>query len=254
MSGSTSPRNGPATARGGKRPGSPREVRFRARGMSWPWRCWTKPRPAAAARLGRRRRRNGPLLMVPRAVAVAWASAICWPCRRTRRCGTCSPRPGRTRAGAVGVRARPSCVWTTGAPGVAEGAWQTVEVPGGGEGPGAGAGRVDAGAARTEGRASDVAGGPGGLPGAARRRHMEARLPAVQRVADDPLGGVRASGCSRRSTGSRSALQRAKGEAWVWRTTRSAPGGAASPPGPGAGGGVVPDDGNTPREKNGRRR
>ncbi len=30
--------------------------------------------------------------------------------------------------------------------------------------------------------------------------------------------------------------------------------GVASPPGPGAGGGVVPDDGNTPREKNGRRR
>ncbi len=153
MSGSTCPRSGPATVSGGKRPGSPRGSGS-ARGTNWPWRCWT-----SAARCCRT---PGWPATTRWAAApgsasgcARGASAICRPYRPTPQCGICSPPTRRTRAGAVGrtpfVRVDHWCA------GVAEGAWQTVEVRAAEKGP------VQVQAvwtlvqARTEGRASDVA-------------------------------------------------------------------------------------------------
>ena len=86
MSACTCPRSGPRTSSGVKRRASPRTCAS-ARGTNWPWRCWTSA--------ARRCRTPGSPATTKWAVARGFArncgrgtSAICWPCRRTRRCAT----------------------------------------------------------------------------------------------------------------------------------------------------------------------
>jgi hypothetical protein len=124
--------------------------------------------------------------------------------------------------------------------------------PGGGERPGAGAGRVGPGAGAGRGPGVGRGGGPGGLPGAARRRRVAARLPAVRRAAADAADGVRAGvpgGAPHRGV---PAAGPGGGRPGGLRGPHLA--GPASPPGPGAGGGVAADDGSASRERTGRRR
>ena len=85
-SGCTCPRSGPRTSGGGNRPACLGRSAS-ARGTSWPWRCSTSgarccrtPGSPATTRWAVAR---GSASNCGRA-----ASAICWPCRRTPRCGT----------------------------------------------------------------------------------------------------------------------------------------------------------------------
>ncbi len=153
------------------------------------------------------------------------ASAICWPCRRTRRCGTCSLLTRRTRPGPSVTTARPSCVWTTGAAGVAEGAWQTVEVRAAEKRPGAGAGRVDAGASANRGPGVGRGRGPGGLPEPGKATaHGSTTTCCPTRRRRPPWRSTFGAGVQGGAPDRGVPCSGPKGKR-VWRTTRSAPGG-----------------------------
>ena len=96
-----------------RRPACPR-TSASARGTNWPWRCWT-----SAARCCR----TPGFPATTRWAGCSWfrqriggrgTSAICWRCRRTRRCATWRPQPPPYGGRGRGPRRR-SAAWSAGA-------------------------------------------------------------------------------------------------------------------------------------------
>ena len=188
----------------------PREVRFPTR-HELALEMLDERRPAVAARLGRRRRRDGPLLLVPPAVAPTAGERylLAVPSNTLVR-DLVPPDRRRTAATAAARRCR-SCAWTSGArpwrkrpgrrsrcadgekgPLVVQVAWTLVQ-------------------AKSEGRVSDVAESlvvfrEQQADGTWKHDYLLSNGSATTRR-------WRWLGCSRRSTGSRSACKTAKGEA-----------------------------------------
>ena len=203
MSGSTCPGSGRGRPRADERG-------RRAQGRALPHPARTGPgdarraRPGAAARVGGRGRRDGP---VARGSARSCASRgerylLAVPSNTLvrdlarRRPAVLGARPAAARS-----RSRARTEWRAALPevGVADGRGARR-----GEGAAGGAGGVDAGAGQGGGPGVGRGGDAGGVPGAAGGRRLEARLPAVERPCW-PRRWRSSPGCSRRSTGWRSA-------------------------------------------------
>ena len=181
MSACTCPRTGPRTRSGVPRRASPRVRRSAHAARAGPGDAGPA-RPGACRTPGFPVTTNWDVAPGSARSCVAAASATCWRCRRIPPCRDLIRAPTRRIAAAAASRRCPSRAWAAGARPCAETAWQTVEVRDGEKGPVAVqvAWTLGAGAGRRPG----VGGGRavGGVPGAARRWLVEARLPAVQRL------------------------------------------------------------------------
>ena len=207
--------------------------------------------PLAAARLDRRRRRTGPLLVVSPGIAGAGRVLFAGGAVEHRGARPDARRSRRTAVAVVGRRVPFTRVdrWCAALP---ETAWQTIEVRDGEKGPVVVQVAWTLVQARTEGRVVGRGGVAGGLPRAARGRHLEARLPAVERGAGHAAGGIRPgvqSGASDRgmpATG--------QGRGGLGRLPSADVGGLAPSSNLVAARDLVPDAGNQAGKKSGPRR
>ena len=166
------------------------------------------------------------------------ASATCWPCRRTPWCATWC-RPTRRTPGRGGASGRRSCGRTCGVRRWRRTAWETVEVRDGEKGPLVVQVAWTLVQAKTRGQGVGRGGVAGGVPGAAERRQLEARLPAVQRDAERPAGGVRAG--VQGGAPDRGVPEAGQERGGAGRLPGEDVGGLAPPPVPVAAGDLVPD-------------
>ena len=131
-------------------------------------------------------------------------------------------------------------------------AWQTVEVRDGEKGPVVVQVAWTLVQARTEGRAVGGGGVAGGVPRAARRRLVEARLPAVERAVGHSGGGIRPR--VQGATSDRRMSEACQGRGGLGRLPSADVGGLAPSSNLIVAGDLVPDAGNQAGKKCGHRR